>query len=201
MESGTFEWCWICACLQSQQSFNWLQSIVPAFGGGDWPIWELLQLFSSANVWICQPPCIYSAFNKKKLHFYTKKENVLSAFPANWNISCSAVLKLLLIWKKTVSPMEILSRPLVVIPIKHQKKTQKTRKHNGSLEQMVKICNQSLIVTWLLVLLFWKCCSLISLKKKGKWKEFRFAHSNHRPTVSPRSLIYPKFFLLVAIFY
>lgn len=54
--------------------------------------------------------------------------------------------------------MEILSRPLVVIPIKHQKnkkkKTEKTRKHNGSLEQMVKICNQSLIVTWLLVLLF-----------------------------------------------
>lgn len=99
-----------------------------------------------------------------------------SAFPANWDISCSAVLKLLLIWKKTVSPMEILSRPLVVIPIKHQKKqkkTEKTRKHNGSLEQMVKICNQSLIVTWLLVLLFWKCCSLISLKKKRKMKRIQ----------------------------
>lgn len=169
MESGTFEWCWICACLQSPQSFNWLQSNVPALGGGDWPIWELLQLFGSANVWICQPPCIYSAFNKKlkNLSVITPKRRMCRLLslptetfhaPLFWS-SFSSERKLYLPWKSCLALW-------LLFQLNTKKTKKKTRKHNGSLEQMVKICNQSLIVTWLLVLLFWKCCSLISLKKK-----------------------------------
>lgn len=37
---------------------------------------------------------------------------------------------------------------------------------------MVKVCNQSLIVTWLLLLLFWTCCSWISGNRR-KWKKKR----------------------------
>lgn len=73
-----------------------------------------------------------------------------------------------------MSPMEIMSCPLDVIPIKHPK--------NRSLEQMVKICNQSLIVTWLLIRLILNML-FSSLPKKDKWKEFGFAPSNHRPNL------------------
>lgn len=113
VESGTFEWCWICACLQSPQSFNWLQSNVPALGGGDWPIGELLQLFGSANVWICQPPCIYSAFNKKlkNLSVITPKRRMcrLLSLPTEtfhallfWS-SFSSERKLYLPWKSCLA--------------------------------------------------------------------------------------------------
>ena len=131
MESGTFEWCWICACLQSLQTFNWLQSKCPSvrrWGLTDLRITAALQLYLCVNL---SAPHVFILLSiklekkKKPLSYYTKKENVPSAFPANRDISCSSVLKLLRIWKKTVSPMEILSSPLVVIPIKHKKKKNK----------------------------------------------------------------------------
>lgn len=99
------------------------------------------------NFWIIKP---------KKL------EKCTAYFPCQTEtfLSCFAVLKKLF-WRKTISPMKIPSCPLDVIPVKLQK--------NRSLEQMVKICNQSFIITWLLVRLILNMLfSKPPLKKKKR---------------------------------
>lgn len=134
----------------------------------------------------------WSVKMKASLNYWTKKvEKIMfyCIFPLPAVTLCWAVLKHLLFWKKTESPMEILPSPLDVIAIKHQK----TAHRNRWSKSMQSIINHHLASD-----LSYFEYEIPKALKKG---EKRIIKKDLPPAVKSISKFLIKFFLSTSMFY